>query len=83
MTDKVRDHELELADKTTCTFPELLKVIESKLIKERVELFVLDGKIRPGILVLINDTDWEVTGGDKTVIEDKDSIVFISTLHGG
>ena len=38
---------------------------------------------RPGILVLINDTDWELEGGLEYVVEDKDLIVFISTLHGG
>lgn len=38
---------------------------------------------RPGILVLINSTDWELEGELDYVLEDKDEIVFISTLHGG
>ncbi len=38
---------------------------------------------RPGILVLINDTDWELEGELDYVLEDKDEVVFISTLHGG
>ena len=38
---------------------------------------------RPGILVLINDTDWELEDGLEYVLRDKDTIVFISTLHGG
>lgn len=38
---------------------------------------------RPGILVLINDTDWELEDGLEYVLRDGDTIVFISTLHGG
>ena len=38
---------------------------------------------RPGILVLINDTDWELEGEGDYIVKDNDEIVFISTLHGG
>ena len=38
---------------------------------------------RPGILVLINDCDWELMGGIDYTVEDGDALVFISTLHGG
>lgn len=38
---------------------------------------------RPGILVLINDTDWELEGELDYELQDRDEIVFISTLHGG
>lgn len=38
---------------------------------------------RPGILVLVNDTDWELEGEGDYILHDKDEIVFISTLHGG
>ena len=38
---------------------------------------------RPGILVLINDCDWELEGGINYVAQNGDKIVFISTLHGG
>jgi ubiquitin related modifier 1 len=38
---------------------------------------------RPGILVLINDTDWELEGEGDYVVQNDDEIVFISTLHGG
>ena len=38
---------------------------------------------RPGILVLINDTDYELLNELEYEIQDKDFIVFISTLHGG
>jgi ubiquitin related modifier 1 len=38
---------------------------------------------RPGILVLINDSDWELEGELEYEIKDGDDVVFISTLHGG
>jgi ubiquitin related modifier 1 len=38
---------------------------------------------RPGVLVLINDCDWELCGGLDAELEEKDVVVFISTLHGG
>lgn len=38
---------------------------------------------RPGILVLINDADWELEGENEYILKDGDEIVLISTLHGG
>ena len=45
-------------------------------------LRVTDGR-RPGVLVLVNDADWELEGLGEYVLEDGDEIAFISTLHGG
>lgn len=38
---------------------------------------------RPGILVLINDADWELEGEEAYEIQPGDNILFVSTLHGG
>lgn len=38
---------------------------------------------RPGILVLINDADWELEGEAAYVLQANDNILFVSTLHGG
>ncbi|KAK5993371.1 Ubiquitin-related modifier 1 [Cladobotryum mycophilum] len=38
---------------------------------------------RPGILVLINDADWELEGEESYELKDGDNILFVSTLHGG
>lgn len=38
---------------------------------------------RPGILVLINDSDWELEGEDKYELTNNDNVLFVSTLHGG
>ncbi|KAI9667207.1 MAG: Ubiquitin- modifier 1 [Bathelium mastoideum] len=50
---------------------------------DRREMFILDDCVRPGILVLINDADWELEGEEGYELREGDSIVFVSTLHGG
>lgn len=61
----------------------LLHHLRDHLLKEREELFMENGTVRPGILVLINDTDWELEGEGEYLLKDGDEIVLISTLHGG
>eukprot|EP00921_Rhytidocystis_pertsovi_P005011 GHVQ01008673.1.p1 GENE.GHVQ01008673.1~~GHVQ01008673.1.p1 ORF type:complete len:162 (-),score=44.25 GHVQ01008673.1:467-952(-) len=39
--------------------------------------------VRAGVLVLINDTDWELCGREEGEVKDGDTVAFISTLHGG
>ncbi|KAH8926527.1 ubiquitin related modifier 1 [Atractiella rhizophila] len=51
--------------------------------KNRPELFAQGESVRPGILVLINSTDWELEGELEYEVKDGDEVVFISTLHGG
>ncbi|KAF7070876.1 hypothetical protein CFC21_076316 [Triticum aestivum] len=65
------------------TMKGLLSWVKSNLVKERPEMFIKDDSVRPGVLVLINDCDWELCGGLDAELEDKDVVVFISTLHGG
>ncbi|KAI0325494.1 ubiquitin-related modifier 1 [Cubamyces sp. BRFM 1775] len=57
--------------------------LRDNLLKEREELFIENGTVRPGILVLVNDADWELEGEGEYQLKDGDEIVFISTLHGG
>ncbi|XP_069842175.1 ubiquitin-related modifier 1 isoform X1 [Dendropsophus ebraccatus] len=61
----------------------LLVWIKENLLRERPELFIQGDTVRPGILVLINDADWELMGELDYKLQDQDNIVFISTLHGG
>ncbi|KAI6111653.1 ubiquitin-like modifier 1 [Pisolithus croceorrhizus] len=61
----------------------LMHYLRARLLTERPELFMEGDTVRPGILVLINDTDWELEGEGAYEISDGDEIVFISTLHGG
>jgi ubiquitin related modifier 1 len=41
------------------------------------------GRRRPGILVLLNDVDWELEGRLEALLHEGDVLTFISTLHGG
>ncbi|KAJ7602947.1 ubiquitin-related modifier 1 [Mycena polygramma] len=61
----------------------LIHHLRDNLLRERVELFMENGTVRPGILVLVNDTDWELEGEGEYALKEGDEIVFISTLHGG
>lgn len=67
------------------TLRQLVLYIRDHVLAERPEHFVNstgDG-IRPGVLMLVNDCDAEVLGGHDYVLEDNDTVAFISTLHGG
>ncbi|KAF9908565.1 Ubiquitin- modifier 1 [Linnemannia zychae] len=71
-------------DKHAATIRDLISWTASNLLKERPELFIgADGSVRSGILVLVNGADWELEGELEYELEDRDEIVFISTLHGG
>ena len=66
-------------------YPSLLTYSMSPLfsVQERVELFVMGESVRPGILVLVNGTDWELLGQLDYTLQQNDHVLFISTLHGG
>jgi len=53
------------------------------LLTDRPELFMRGDTVKPGILVLVNDVDWELTGREDTELGGGDTVTFISTLHGG
>ncbi|KII91750.1 hypothetical protein PLICRDRAFT_105361 [Plicaturopsis crispa FD-325 SS-3] len=84
-TTSVRDSEKKIDENATkpADVAYLIAHLRDHLLQEREELFVEDGSVRPGILVLINDTDWELEGESAYVLQEGDEIVFISTLHGG
>ena len=46
-------------------------------------MFMKGDTIRPGVLVLVNDADWELSGLEDSEVENGDKVTFISTLHGG
>ena len=59
-------------------------IVDNLIEHERdVNVFLENDSIRPGILTLINDTDWELEGEKEYVLEDGDVVSFTSTLHGG
>ncbi|GMH38060.1 hypothetical protein BSKO_05944 [Bryopsis sp. KO-2023] len=65
------------------TVGNLLVWTRDNLLSDRPELFMKGDSVRPGILVLVNDCDWELLGTLECEVKEGDSVVFISTLHGG
>lgn len=82
LVNNVKKHPVVLEGKDW-SMRKLLPWITDNLLQERPELFLQGDSVRPGILVLINDADWELNGELDYQIEENDNIVFISTLHGG
>ncbi|KAG9098868.1 Ubiquitin- modifier 1 [Ceratobasidium sp. 370] len=82
-----RSHMINLPATTStgdpATIQYLIHYLRDHLLKEREELFIEGASVRPGILVLINDTDWELEGEGACQLKSGDEVVFISTLHGG
>ncbi|CAI4039748.1 hypothetical protein SMKI_09G1580 [Saccharomyces mikatae IFO 1815] len=83
--EKQRVHKITIDKEDTVTVGELIDHIVSTMIKNPndVSIFIEDDSIRPGIITLINDTDWELEGEKDYVLEDGDIVSFTSTLHGG
>lgn len=80
---KEADIEVHSSGDQPVTIVDVMVHCRDKLLTERPELFMKGGSVRPGILVLINDADWELMGTTDAEVDEGDSIVFISTLHGG
>ncbi|XP_076649105.1 ubiquitin-related modifier 1 isoform X3 [Halictus rubicundus] len=57
--DKKKKYEVNLPG-DEWTIQRLLFWMKDNLLKERPELFLQGDTVRPGILVLVNDTDWEL-----------------------
>lgn len=71
------------SENSTVTIKDLVDELK-KHILERPDFFLTkDGTVRPGILVIINDADWELFDKENTKLNDNDVVGFISTLHGG
>ncbi|KAK8804370.1 hypothetical protein WA588_004585 [Blastocystis sp. NMH] len=65
------------------TVHDLILYLRDKELSERGDLFVDGDSLRSGILVLVNDVDWEVLDKDDTELSEGDHVLFLSTLHGG
>jgi len=78
-----KQKEVSLPGDRSWTVKDLLVWMKDNLLRERPDLFIQGDTVRPGILVLINDTDWLLLGELSYEVQSKDKIVFISTLHGG
>ena len=81
--DKIKEHQVQLDTSKEWTVKDFIFWIKDNLLKERPELFIQGQTVRPGILVLINNCDWELMGELDYIVKNGDIITFISTLHGG
>ncbi|KAL7292336.1 ubiquitin-related modifier 1 homolog [Trichogramma pretiosum] len=83
--DNKTKHNIVLPAKPQWTLGELILWMRDNMLqdKEREDLFVQDETIRPGILVLVNETDWELLDEGNYKLQPNDNVLFISTLHGG
>jgi len=75
--------DTEQGEGCTTTVRDTMAWMRDNILRERPEMFMKGDTIRPGVLVLINDADWELSGLDDSVLEPGDKVTFISTLHGG
>lgn len=75
--------ELPMNDSNPWTIKKLISYLRQNYLNGSPELFCFEDTVRPGILVLVNDTDWELLGDKNYNIQLNDNILFISTLHGG
>lgn len=82
MFDNQKTLNLTLEDKDM-TMGELIDHLKRNHLKDKEEMFVSGNSVRPGIIVLVNDTDWELLETTSYKIENNDNVAFISTLHGG
>ncbi|KAJ3400688.1 ATPase AAA domain-containing protein 2B [Chytriomyces hyalinus] len=75
--DNQRSIKAQLPDAVT-TMRHLIAHTKETYLKERPELFVQGDTVRAGILVLINDADWELEGELEYELQPRDVIVFIT-----
>lgn len=84
--NNVKKHNVALPEtEKPWTLGSLLFWIKDNLLvdKEKCDLFMKGNTVRPGIIVAVNDEDWELLGNENYQIKNNDNITFISTLHGG
>jgi ubiquitin related modifier 1 len=70
-------------DASPFSMKDLIEELRAKHLREKEEMFIAGGSVRPGIIVLINDTDWELEDTTSYQLQAGDRVAFISTLHGG
>uniref|UniRef100_A0A023FGG6 Ubiquitin-related modifier 1 homolog n=1 Tax=Amblyomma cajennense TaxID=34607 RepID=A0A023FGG6_AMBCJ len=65
-----------------CTVSDLIMWLKENLLKGKEELFVQEKTVRPGILVLVNDTDWELLASDCFMFVSLDEKLVFFILPG-
>ncbi|KAG7668044.1 putative Ubiquitin-related modifier 1-like protein [Nannochloris sp. 'desiccata'] len=81
--EKMLTVDVPVKDGSELTLGEVMAWARDNILTERPEMFMKGNTVRPGVLVLVNDADWELSGLDESPLADGDRVAFISTLHGG
>ncbi|XBW38540.1 hypothetical protein QEN19_004128 [Hanseniaspora menglaensis] len=85
--DNKRTYSVEVDNDKIKTLKDLIfdYIVKELLVKpeDNYSIYIQDETIRPGILTLINDVDWELEEELDYVLQNRDVISFTSTLHGG
>merc|ERR1711959_632146 len=88
--DNIKSHKVDIPSTKTkndptdrTTVSKVIGYIQKKMLKKHPEMFLKGKELRPGILMLINDIDWELGGKEECIVENNDVVLFLSTLHGG
>ncbi|OII74870.1 uncharacterized protein cubi_03002 [Cryptosporidium ubiquitum] len=84
LTGDKQNVEIDLNDLESNSMKNLILYVKENIIQYRKDHFIETGsKIKPGIIVLVNNCDWEILGGENYVLSNGDLVTFIMTLHGG
>ncbi|KAJ1610696.1 hypothetical protein OIY81_506 [Cryptosporidium canis] len=84
LTGEKQIAEVDLSTLESRSMKHLILYVKENIIQFRKDHFMETGtKIKPGIIVLVNNCDWEILGGEDYVLSDGDQVTFIMTLHGG
>ena len=51
---------VDLPETSALSMEQLIANLKKNHLKEKEEMFVQGNSVRPGIIVLVNDTDWEL-----------------------
>lgn len=78
-----KQRNINVALESNLSIKQLVFHLKDRYLQIRPELFMSGDTLRPGIIVLVNDTDWELCGKEDYIVQNQDLISFISTLHGG
>eukprot|EP00388_Colpodella_angusta_P005260 GDKJ01016381.1.p1 GENE.GDKJ01016381.1~~GDKJ01016381.1.p1 ORF type:complete len:101 (-),score=21.04 GDKJ01016381.1:18-320(-) len=75
--------ECSLKIEKPITALDVIRHVRDNVVFERASLFAIGDEIRPGILVLVDECDWELLDTIEAEVKDGTTVHFISTLHGG
>ncbi|EIJ88173.1 ubiquitin related modifier 1 [Nematocida parisii] len=76
-------NNLEKFEPCEIVVKDLIYYIERNHLKRDYKHFSTNGELEGGILCIINEVDWDILNEQNTVLNNNDTIHFITTLHGG